>query len=57
MQQQYGDKIIPQMYSVSLNDVEHYHLRLFLLNVLGAKNFEELQTVNGKLIPTLRKAA
>ncbi|XP_018358545.1 PREDICTED: uncharacterized protein LOC108758219 [Trachymyrmex cornetzi] len=37
------------MYSVSPSQIELFHLRILLLHVKGAKNFEELRTVNNEI--------
>ena len=48
---------IPRIYSVTPKDVERFHLRILLLNVKGAKSFEELKTFEGETYLTFREAA
>ena len=43
---------IGRMYSVSPTQYELFHLRLLLLHVKGAINFDSLKTVNGEIQPT-----
>ena len=50
-------KIISRLYSVNVNDIERYYLRLVLLHVKGAKSFEDLRTYNGILYDTFKETA
>ncbi|KYN18631.1 ATP-dependent DNA helicase PIF1, partial [Trachymyrmex cornetzi] len=47
---------IGRMYSVSPSQIELFHLRILLLHVKGAKNFEELRTVNNEIHQTFTAA-
>ncbi|XP_011859609.1 PREDICTED: uncharacterized protein LOC105557074 [Vollenhovia emeryi] len=51
------NKIISRLYTVSIRDTERFYLRLLLLNVTGAKCYEDLRTVNGVLYETFKDAA
>lgn len=48
--------VIGHMYSVSPSQIELFHLRLLLINIKGAKSFEDLRTVNGILNETYMSA-
>jgi hypothetical protein len=50
-------KIISRMYTVSVSEGEQYYLRLLLLNIPGAKSFDDLKTVNNQLCTTFKEAA
>jgi hypothetical protein len=50
-------KIISRMYTVSVSEGERYFLRLLLLNIPGAKSFDDLKTVNNQLCATFKEAA
>ncbi|XP_011859489.1 PREDICTED: ATP-dependent DNA helicase RRM3-like [Vollenhovia emeryi] len=43
---------IGRMYSVSPSQIELFHLRVLLLHVKGATNFQKLRTVNNEIHPT-----
>ena len=45
------------MYSASLKNTEHYHLRMLLLHTPGACSFEDLKKVNDEIYPTFAEAA
>jgi len=45
-----------RLYTVHSNMVECYYLRMLLVNVVGPRSFEDLQTVNGHLCATYREA-
>ncbi|XP_018359962.1 PREDICTED: uncharacterized protein LOC108759143 [Trachymyrmex cornetzi] len=47
---------IGRMYSVSPSQMELFHLRILLLHVKGAKNFEELRTLNNEIHQTFTAA-
>ena len=47
---------IGRMYSISPTQYELFHLRLLLLHVKGATNFNSLKTVNGEIQPTFSAA-
>ncbi|KYN21838.1 ATP-dependent DNA helicase PIF1, partial [Trachymyrmex cornetzi] len=47
---------IGRMYSVSPSQIELFHLRILLLHVKGAKNFQELRTVNNEVHQTFTAA-
>lgn len=51
------NKIVPRMYTVSLKDEERFYLRLLLLHVKGARNFEDLRTYNAVIHETFKAAA
>jgi hypothetical protein len=51
-----NQNIISRMYTVSPRYVEKFHLRMLLLHVPGAKNFEELRTVEDDIVPTFKEA-
>lgn len=52
-----SDQIISRLYSVSPNDYERYALRLLLLHVHGAQNWEDLKTVDNCVQSTFKDAA
>ena len=45
------------MYFVSPKDRERFYLRLHLLHIRGATCFEDLRTVDNKILPTFYEAA
>lgn len=47
---------IGRMYSVSLSQIELFHLRILLLHVKGASSFQELRTVNNEIHQTFTAA-
>ena len=53
----YKTKVIPRMYTISPKFTELFYLRVLLLNVPGARTYEELRTVNGTLHETYQNAA
>ncbi|XP_036146775.1 uncharacterized protein LOC118646933 [Monomorium pharaonis] len=52
-----GEKIISRLYTVGIKDTERFYLRLLLLHVTGAKNFEDIKTINGVRYETYKEAA
>ncbi|XP_074097681.1 uncharacterized protein LOC141526546 [Cotesia typhae] len=48
--------VIGRMYSISPSQIELFHLRLLLVNVKGAKSYEEIRTVDGKVLDTFTSA-
>uniref|UniRef100_A0A7E4URS8 ATP-dependent DNA helicase n=1 Tax=Panagrellus redivivus TaxID=6233 RepID=A0A7E4URS8_PANRE len=50
-------KVIGRIYTVSPKDAERFYLRIMLLNVPGATDFEALKTVDGVAYPTFYLAA
>lgn len=53
---QRGDSIIARLYSVSPRDTERFCLRLLLLHVPGATDFQGLKTVGGHVAATYKEA-
>ena len=51
-----GHTIIPRLYSASPKDSERYCLRLLLHHVPGATEYQDLRTVDGRLLPTFKEA-
>ena len=51
-----GDKIISRMYSVSPKEGERFYLRMLLLHVPGARNYDDLKTINGVTVETFHDA-
>ena len=45
------------MYLVNPNEGDKYYLRLMLTQIRGAKNFDDLKTVNGVVYPSYKSAA
>lgn len=50
------ERVISRMYSVSPTELEKFYLRLLLLHIRGARSYEELRTVDGKLCDSFREA-
>lgn len=57
VRRQRGTKIVARMYTVGLQDIERFCLRLLLLHVPGATSFEYLRTINGVEYHTFKEAA
>ncbi|KAJ8933521.1 hypothetical protein NQ314_013961 [Rhamnusium bicolor] len=51
-----ADKIIVRMYSISVRRQELYYLRLLLLHVRGARSYEDVRTVDGRVYDTFLEA-
>ena len=51
-----GDKVISRIYTVHPNEHERYFLRILLLHKCGAKSFQDLRTVEGKIYVTFKEA-
>lgn len=49
-------KIVSHMYSVNPKDEKRFFLRLLLLHVPGATNYDELKTVDGITMTTYKEA-
>ena len=49
--------VLNRMYLVSPKDLERYYLRLHLLHVCGATCFEDIRTVDNKILTTFYEAA
>ncbi|XP_015124926.1 uncharacterized protein LOC107046742 [Diachasma alloeum] len=49
-------KTIGRMYSINPSQVELFHLRLLLCNVKGAMSFNDLRSVDGRLLATFTEA-
>ena len=49
--------VLSRTYLVSPKDRERFYLRLHLLHVRGATCFEDLRTVDNKILPTFYEAA
>ena len=49
--------VIGRLYTVSPKEQERFYLRIMLLNVPGARSYEDLRTVNGVLHSTFKEAA
>lgn len=52
-----NDNVIGRMYTVNIVDQERYFLRLLLLNITGAKSFEDMRTFQGIVHQTYKEAA
>ncbi|KAJ8984535.1 hypothetical protein NQ317_006821 [Molorchus minor] len=52
-----GDKIVVRLYNVNGRNQELYCLRLLLLHVRGAQNYEDLRTVEGNICETFAQAS
>lgn len=48
--------MVSRMYSVSPTDPEKFYMRMLLLHAPGAKNYEDLRTVDGEVLDSFRSA-
>ena len=57
LRQRRASSIVSRMYTVGLRDEERFYLRMLLLHVPGATNFEFLKTVDNVVYSTFKEAA